>query len=99
MPRANIRIPMPAVNLILESQRKQISIGFWRDNIRECTAVSLLKIGDREGEISPALLGFSEVYFQYFIPIAHRTFAAFPIEQEAILKKGFLVSFDARWNF
>ena len=99
MPRANIRIPMPAVNLIFESQRKHISIGFWRDNIRDCTAQSLLKIGDREGEISPAQLGFSEVYFQYFIPIAYRTYAAFPIEQEAILKKGFLVSFDARWNF
>ena len=67
--------------------------------MRECHAVSLLKIGDREGEISPTTLGFSEVYFQYFIPISHRTFAAFPIEQEAILKKGFLVTFDTRWNF
>jgi len=49
--------------------------------------------------VSPSRLGFSEVYFQYFIPIEHRTFVAFPIEQEAILKKGFIVTFNDRWQF
>jgi len=58
-----------------------------------------LTIGEGEGDISPKDLGFQEVYFQYFVPIDHRTFAAFPLEQEAILKKGFLVTFDARWKF
>ena len=59
----------------------------------------MLKIGDGEGEVSPSVLGFSEIYFQYFIDLGDFTFAAFPIEQEAILKKGFLLTFDSKWRF
>ena len=99
IPRAVPKLQMPQAMLILESGRKKISIGTWRDNIRECTAREILKIGDGEGEISADRLGFSEVYFQYFVHIENRTFVAFPIEQEAILKKGFKVTFDQRWNF
>ena len=58
-----------------------------------------MKIGDGDGEISPSKLHFNEVYFQYFIPVGHRVFAAFELEQEAILKKGFLVTFDNKWQF
>ena len=62
---------MPTVNLVLERSRKHIYMGYWRDNIRELTATPILKIGDKEseGEISPNLLGFSEIYFQYFIDL------------------------------
>ena len=52
----------------------------WQDNRRECQSVTVLKIGENEGEISPSVLGFSEVYFQYFVPVGERTFAAFPLE-------------------
>ena len=100
LPRAGgVSIKMPRLNLVFESQRKVISIGMWQDNRRECQSVTVLKIGENEGEISPSKLGFSEVYFQYFVPIGERTFAAFPLEQEAILKKGFLVSFDHKWKY
>ena len=39
------------------------------------------------------------MYFQYFIPVGDRVYAAFPLEQEAILRKGFLVKFDHNWKF
>jgi len=60
-----------------------------------------LSIGDDEaqGQISAARLGFSEIYFQYFIDLGDGSFAVFPIEQEAILKKGFIVTFDSKWRF
>lgn len=90
---------MPCLYLVLESARKKISIGYWRDNCRECGQVDILKIGEAPGEVSPSKLGFSEVYFQYFVPIEHRTFVAFPIDQEAILKKGFIVTFNEKWQF
>ena len=99
MPRVNIRIMMPAINLVLEQSRKQISIGFWRDRQRDCIAYPLLKIGNGEGEISPDILGFSEVSFQYFVYIGFNSFAAFPMANESVLKRGFVVSFDARWKF
>jgi hypothetical protein len=94
-----IKIEMPFINLVLESNRKEISIGFWKKNTRDCHSKRILTIGEGEGDISPKVLGFSEVYFQYFVAIDHRTFAAFPLEQEAILKKGFVVTFDTRWKF
>ena len=52
-----------------------------------------------EDEISPHDLGFNEVSFQYFIHIGFNTFAAFPMANESVIKRGFLVTFDARWNF
>ena len=44
--------------------------------------MNILKIGDKEseGEISATTLGFSEIYFQYFIDLGNFTFAVFPIE-------------------
>lgn len=90
---------MPRVNLILERSRKSFYLGYWRENQRELKTQPILKIGDGEGEVSPAELGFSEVYFQYFIDLGDNRFAVFPIEQEAILKKGFIVKFDSKWRF
>ena len=97
VPRMRPRIEMPFLYLVLESARKKLSIGYWRDNMRECKQVDILKIGEGEGETSPSKLHFNEVYFQYFINVGHRQFVAFELEQEAILKKGFLVSFDNKW--
>lgn len=94
-----IKIELPCTNLVLESNRKEISIGFWRENVRDCQSKKVLTIGEGEGETSPSVLGFQEIYFQYFVAIDYRTFAAFPLEQEAILKKGFLVTFDTHWKF
>lgn len=90
---------MPRINVILERSRRHIYLGFWRDNIRELQAVPLLKIGEGEGETSPTVLGFSEVYFQYFIDLGNFTYAVFPIEQEAILKKSYIVKFDSKHRF
>lgn len=59
----------------------------------------ILKIGDGEGEISPAVLGFNEIYFQYFIPLSRNKFTVFPLEHESMLQKGFLLEFDGLWNF
>ena len=86
---------MPCLNLVFERSRTKISIGMWRDNIRHCAEKLILDIGTGEGQTSPEALGFSEVYFQYFIPLAHRTFVAFPLEQEALLKVGHIVKFDS----
>ena len=52
---------------LFESQRKQIAIGFWQDGVRNCKKRTILKIGDGEGEVPESKLGFSEIYFQYFI--------------------------------
>ena len=93
------KIEMPSLTCVFESQRKKIAVGFWRDGKRECSQKTILKIGDGEGEVPSATLGFSEIYFQYFIQIDPRSFVAFPIEQEAILKKGFIVSFNKNWEF
>ena len=73
---------MPAINLVLEQSRKRISIGFWRDRQRECMALPLIKIGEGEGEISPDILGFREVSYQYFHYIGFNTFVAFPMANE-----------------
>ena len=99
VPRIIVKVEMPYVNLVLENQRKHISIGFWKENTRECLERRILSIGEGAGEISPSILGFQEIYFQYFVWVDHRTYAAFPLEQEAILKKGFLVTFDSSWKF
>jgi len=93
------KVEMPLLTLVLESARKSITVGFWRDNQRECSQQEILKIGTEEGCVSPADLGFGEIYFQYFISIGHREFIAFPIEHEAILKDGFIVKFNASWGF
>ena len=99
VPRIRNKIELPFLFLVLESSRKQISIGFWHDNIRQCKQVDILNIGSGEGQISRDRLGFDEIYFQYFVPVGYRTYAAFELEQEAILKKGYLVKFDDNWKF
>lgn len=48
--------------------------------MRECGARKVLDIGDQEGQTSASKLGFSEVYFQYFIEIESRKFIAFQLE-------------------
>ena len=58
-----------------------------------------MKIGEGEGEISPSLLGFSEVNFKYFIDLGDNRFAVFPLEQGMILNKGFVLNFDSKWKF
>ena len=60
---------MPSLTCIFESDRKHISVGFWRDGKRDCQSKTILKIGDGEGEVSASDLGFSEVYFQYLLQI------------------------------
>ena len=67
--------------------------------MRDCQSLPLIKIGNGEGEVSPDILGFSEVYFQNFTYIGYNTFVAFPIINESVMKRGFVVTFDARWNF
>ena len=99
VPKMRTKIELPSLNLVLESARKSISVGFWRDNVRQCSQQEILKIGEGEGEINPTELGFKEIYFQYFIAFGHRTLIAFPIEHEAILTEGFIVKFDNNWKF
>ena len=101
IPRAMIKFEFPRVAILLERARKQFYIGFWRENVRQLHSQLILSIGDDEaqGQISAARLGFSEIYFQYFIDLGDGSFAVFPIEQEAILKKGFIVRFDSKWRF
>ena len=96
---SNPKIAMPCLELVLESDRTHISIGFWRDNIRNCGQQTILKIGDKEGEHKAEDIGFKEVYFQYFIAVGHRRFIAFQLDQEATLKKGFELTFDGKYNF
>jgi len=36
VPKMRVKLEMPCLFLVLESARKKISIGFWRDNCREC---------------------------------------------------------------
>ena len=45
-------------------------------------ALPLIKIGEGEGEISPDILGFREVSYQYFHYIGFNTFVAFPMANE-----------------
>ena len=90
---------MPCLELVLESDRTHIKIGMWRDRIRQCSQTTILKIGEGEGENKPDDLGFKEIYFQYFIKVANKTYIAFQLEQEATLKKGFEVKFDSKWKF
>lgn len=97
--RMQVRLEMPRINLVLEANRREIHVGFWRDNQRECGHRKLFEIGDGEGKISAADLGFSEIYFQYFIQTDVREFLAFPLAQEALLEKGYFVRFDSNWSF
>ena len=91
IPRFLPRVENPTLNLVLERSRKDIQLGIWRANRRQLKTKQLLKIGTGAGEISPEVLQFSEVYFQYFIQTEPTTFYAWPIENEAILTKGFKV--------
>jgi hypothetical protein len=72
--------------------------------VRNLVSTRILKIADsdsapKEGETAPSDLGFNEAYFQYFIFLGDFTFVVFPIEQEAILKKGFVLKFNSKWKF
>ena len=60
-------VETPTVSLILESSRKDIQIGIWKKNAKNLKVHRLLKIGTGEGENDPAVLGFSEIYFQWLI--------------------------------
>ena len=37
VPKMRTKVELPTLNLVLESARKSISIGFWRDNVRQVT--------------------------------------------------------------
>ena len=58
IPNSWVKIEMPSLTMVFESQRKHLSIGQWREGKRDCTTKTILKIGDGEGEVSPAKLGF-----------------------------------------
>ena len=80
VPKMKTKVEMPYLFLVLESGRKKVAMGFWKDNIRQCNQMNILSIGNEPGDVSPAQLQFSEIYFQYFIPVGDRTFAAFELE-------------------
>lgn len=37
VPKMKTKIELPSLELVLESARKSVSIGFWRDNVRQCS--------------------------------------------------------------
>ena len=77
----------------MESSRKDIQVGTWRKGSKTCKTRRLLKIGKGVGENDPDSLGFSEIYFQWLIQIDNYNFLAFPIENEALLKQGYMLKF------
>ena len=100
MPRVLTKVTQPSANVILESSRTNIEIGFWKRNTRKLSTRRLMKIGDgQNGTISKDVLGFSELYFQYIIQADPRTFYCWPMENEAMLKIGYKVEFDHNYNF
>jgi hypothetical protein len=56
-------LPVVPENLVLESNKKEISIGFWKEDFGECESIKILTIGESEGEVSPSKLGFEQIYF------------------------------------
>ena len=56
-------LPVVPENLVLESNKKEISIGFWKEDFGECESRKILTIGESEGEVSPSKLGFEQIYF------------------------------------
>ena len=99
IPQVVATVETPNVSLILESSRKDIQIGTWRKNAKVCKARRLLKIGKGEGEDDPDKLGFSEIYFQWLIQLDNYRYLAFPIENEALLKQGYKLTFGTDWKF
>ena len=99
VPKANVKVELPQLTLVMESGRKTIALGYWKDKSRQCQLKPLLKIGSGEGEVSAETLGFDEVYFQYFVRLNGRVFLAWRLEIEALLKKGYKVSFDSKMKF
>ena len=98
IPQVVANVETPNVSLILESSRKDIQIGTWRKNAKVCRARRLLKIGKGEGEDDPDKLGFSEIYFQWLIQLDNYHYLAFPIENEALLKQGYKLTFGTDWK-
>lgn len=61
-----------------------------------------MKIGDKdepnERTWSPAKLGFSEVYFQFWIQLNEYRHIVFPLTDEAFLEQGYELVFDKDWK-
>lgn len=94
------KVSQPSATLVLESKRTNIELGFWKRDTRGLNTRRLLKIGDgTNGTVSSTELGFSELYFQYVIQTGPRTFYAWPMENEAMLKIGYKLEFDTNYNF
>ena len=47
---------------------------------------------------SPKTLGFSEIYFQFWIKLNEYRHVVFPLSDEAFLEQGFLLTFDKDWR-
>lgn len=47
---------------------------------------------------SPKTLGFSEIYFQFWIKLNEYRHVVFPLSDEAFLEQGFLLTFDNDWR-
>ena len=67
IPQIVALVETPQVQVVLESGRKNIMLGTWSKNTKECKSQRLLKIGKEPGDDDPDLLGFSEIYFQWMI--------------------------------
>ena len=98
IPQIIHEIEIPNVTLVLESSRKDIQIGMWKKGAKKLKVRKLLKIGSGEYDDSPDVLGFSEIYFQWLIPIDSYNFLAFPMKNEALLKNGFLLAFGTNFK-
>lgn len=61
----------------------------------------LLKIGEQNENArswSPEVLGFTEIYFQFWLKLTEYKHIVFPLTDEAFLEQGFRLSFDKNWR-
>jgi hypothetical protein len=82
-------VTVPSVTVVLERKRTEFYLCRVLPNESSQRHWKLFEIGeeDREKRVySAETLGFSECYFQFFIPMSEKVFYAFPLVEEAYLK-------------
>jgi len=100
IPSGMFQIPMPCASLILENKRTEFYVCRWTDQ-EELKYWPLLKIGEGSEpcHIKKEVLGFDEIYFQYWIMLNEQEHYVWPIAQEAFLKQGYHLKFDDKGKF
>ena len=93
---------IPANTVLLEKKRTEFYLA--RVNATEPNHAywPLMKIGETEDlaerTYTAERLGFSEVYFQFFVMINEHEYYAFPMTEEAYLQQGFHLKFNDDWT-